>query len=139
VIATHEQRSIQMSLAARPESVAVARHALAAIAEGMGMDAASIADLKTVVTEACANVVTHAYSKGEAGPIKIEARPGAEGLAVTVSDWGRGIRPRPDVARPSLRMGLSLIAALSDSFEISGGAGRGTTVVMRLPRSRLAV
>lgn len=133
MIATRKQRLVQMSLPARPENVAVARHALSLIAKGMGMDPPSVADLKTVVTEACANVVTHAYPKGEAGPIKIEARPEAEGLTVTVSDWGRGIRSVPRAERPSLRMGLALIAALSGNFEISGGAGRGTTVAMYLP------
>jgi hypothetical protein len=44
-----------------------------------------------------------------------------------------GIRPRPDATRPSLRIGLTLIAALSSSFEISGGARRGTVIRMHLP------
>jgi hypothetical protein len=35
--------------------------------------------------------------------------------------------------RPSLRLGLSLIAALSSSFAITGGLDRGTEITMRLP------
>jgi serine/threonine-protein kinase RsbW len=44
-----------------------------------------------------------------------------------------GIQPRPDVERPSLRIGLTLIAALSSSFEIKGGIARGTEIRMHLP------
>ena len=50
-----------------------------------------------------------------------------------VRDSGVGIRPRADVEQPSLRLGLSLIAALSSSFSFSGGLDRGTEVEMRLP------
>ncbi len=96
------------------------------------MDEAGIADLKTVVTEACMNVVAHAYA-GEPGPLTIEANPDADGLTIVVRDQGRGIRPQADVNASSLRLGLSLIAALSSSFAISGGLDRGTEVSMRVP------
>ena len=96
------------------------------------MDDAGIADLKTVVTEACMNVVVHAY-EGEPGPLNVEAEPEPDGLTVIVRDSGVGIRPRPEVEPSSLRLGLSLIAALSSSFSFSGGLDRGTEVVMRLP------
>ena len=67
---------LEMSLPARAENVAVVRHALAGLAEEIGMDEAGIADLKTVVTEACMNVVVHAY-EGEPGPLEVEAEPRA--------------------------------------------------------------
>jgi serine/threonine-protein kinase RsbW len=121
-----------MSLPARAENVTVVRHALAGLAEEIGMDDAAIADLKTVVTEACMNVVVHAY-EGEAGPLSVGAEPDTDGMTVVVRDAGEGIRPRADVEQPSLRLGLSLIAALSSSFSISGGANRGTQITMRLP------
>ena len=122
-----------MSLPARAENVAVVRHALAGLADRLGMDEAGIADLKTVVTEACMNVVVHAYPGDGTGPLLIEADPDVEGLTVVVRDYGAGIRPRPDVERPSLRIGLTLIAALSNSFEIKGGVDRGTEIRMHLP------
>lgn len=126
-----------MSLPARAENVAVVRHALAGLAERLGMDEASLADLKTVVTEACMNVVVHAYPEDEIGLLEIEANPDLDGLTVAVRDFGRGISPRPGVDRPSLRIGLALIAALSSSFEIRGGNERGTEIRMHLPlRSR---
>jgi serine/threonine-protein kinase RsbW len=125
-------RGLQMVLPAKSENVAVIRHALAGLAEGIGMDEPGLADLKTVVTEACMNVVVHAY-QGRPGPLSVEACPDADGLTVVVSDQGSGIRPQADAERESLRLGLSLIAALSSSFSISGGLDRGTEVTMRVP------
>lgn len=123
---------LEMSLPARAENVAVVRHALAGLAEEIGMDDPGIADLKTVVTEACMNVVVHAY-EGEPGPLHIGAEPATDGLTVTVRDSGVGIRPRPEAEPSSLRLGLSLIAALSSSFSFSGGLDRGTEVEMHMP------
>jgi serine/threonine-protein kinase RsbW len=121
-----------MTLPAKAENVAVVRHALAGLAEEIGMDEPGLADLKTVVTEACMNVAVHAYPDG-AGPLLVEAQPDEEGLTVIVRDEGIGIQPQADIDRGSLRLGLSLIAALSSSFAISGGIDCGTEVTMRLP------
>jgi serine/threonine-protein kinase RsbW len=129
-----DPQGLQMSLPARAENVAVVRHAIAGLAERIGMDEAATADLKTVVTEACMNVVVHAYPEGEVGLLEIDAVPEDGGLTVAVRDFGRGISPRPNVDRPSLRIGLALIAALSSSFEISGGNERGTEIRMHLLR-----
>lgn len=131
--ATNDRSGLQMSLSARAENVAVVRHALAGLAERLGMDEASLADLKTVVTEACMNVVVHAYAGSEPGPLEVEAESDLEGITVVIRDHGSGIRPRPDIDRPSLRIGLTLIAALSSSFEIKGGADKGTEIRMHLP------
>jgi anti-sigma regulatory factor (Ser/Thr protein kinase) len=125
---------LQIRLPAKAENVAVVRHALAGLAEEIGMDEAGVADLKTVVTEASMNVVVHAYPDG-AGPLVVEAEPDTDGLTVKVSDSGAGISPQANSDRDSLKLGLSLIAALSSSFSISGGLDRGTEVMMRLPLS----
>ena len=130
---TNDRSGLQMSLPARAENVAVVRHALAGLAERLGMDEASLADLKTVVTEACMNVVVHAYAGSDPGPLEVEAESDLDGVTVVVRDHGTGIRPRPDIERPSLRIGLTLIAALSSSFEIKGGADKGTEIRMHLP------
>ncbi len=122
-----------MALPAKAENVAVVRHALTGLAESIGMDEPGIADLKTVVTEACMNVVVHAYPADQPGPLEVEAVLDGDGLTVAVRDYGMGIRPRTDVDRPSLRLGLTLIAALSSSFEIKGGVDRGTEIRMHLP------
>lgn len=125
-------KGLQMVLPARSENVAIVRHVLAGLAEEMGMDEPGLADLKTVVTEACMNVVVHAYG-GDPGPLSVEAEPEPDGLTVVVCDEGVGIQPRAEAERPSLRLGLSLIAALSSSFSIAGGVDCGTKITMTLP------
>jgi anti-sigma regulatory factor (Ser/Thr protein kinase) len=124
-----------MSLPARAENVAVVRHAVAGLGELLGMDETSLADLKTVVTEAAMNVVVHAYPDTDNGLLAVDAHAEHGGLTVVVQDFGSGIRPRPDPERPSLRIGLSLIAALSTSFAIKGGLDRGTEIRMHLALS----
>jgi anti-sigma regulatory factor (Ser/Thr protein kinase) len=131
-ITSEKPKGLYVRLPARAENVAVVRHALAGLAEQIGMDETGVADLKTVVTEACMNVVVHAYP-GESGPLTVEAEPDSDGLTVIVSDSGSGISPQAESERTSLKLGLSLIAALSGSFSISGGLDRGTEVMMRLP------
>ena len=114
-----------MSLPAKAENVAVVRHAIAGLAERIGMDEASTADLKTVVTEACMNVVVHAYPEGETGLLEVDAMPDGDGLTVAVRDFGRGISPRPGVDRPEPadRPGADRGALLQLRDPRRGGAG----------------
>lgn len=125
---------LRLTVPAEAANVALVRHALAGLAEGIGMDRAGIADLKTVVTEACMNAVVHAYP-GDAGSIDVEAEPTEDALELRVVDYGVGFQPRPDVESPgsSLRLGLSLVAALSRSFSIHGSSDGGTEVTMMMP------
>ena len=123
-------QGLSLTVAARAENLAVVRQALAGFAQAMGFDSDAIADLKTVVTEACMNVVIHAYPGGEPGPLQVRADPQEQGLEIAVRDHGTGFRPRPaDPDAPGLRLGLPLIATLSDEFEVRGGEG-GTEVRM---------
>jgi serine/threonine-protein kinase RsbW len=128
---TDRPEAVHLTLPSRAENVAVVRHALAGLAEAMGMETPAIADLKTIVTEACMNVVVHAYPGGE-GRMDVFATPDEAGLQVVVRDHGQGIRPRPAVNEPSLRLGIPLIAALASSFEIKGAPGHGTEVCMTM-------
>ena len=111
------ERGLRLTLPARAENVAIVRHAVSGLAEAVAMEPAAIADLKTVVTEACNNVVLHAY-EGEPGPLEVTAEPRSGELEVQVADEGEGFRPRASQGDESLGLGLPLIAALSDSFEI---------------------
>ena len=78
------------------------------------MEPSEVADLKTVVTEACMNVVVHAYDDDETGVLEVDAWPrGGAAWWSRVRDYGAGIRPLADVEHRSLRLGLPLIAALT--------------------------
>jgi serine/threonine-protein kinase RsbW len=121
---------LRLTLPATAENVIVVRQAVAGLGEAIGLSAARIADLKTVVSEACNNVVLHAY-EDEPGPLEVLAEPRPGELEVQISDRGRGFRPRANESDPSLGLGLPLIAALSDSFELTGRAGQGSTTTIR--------
>ncbi|MDX6582116.1 MAG: serine/threonine-protein kinase RsbW [Solirubrobacterales bacterium] len=124
---------VEFSVPARAGNVPLIRHALAGLAEALEMEPSEVADLKTVVTEACMNVVVHAYGEQENGVLEVDAWPEDSCLVVSVRDYGAGIRPLADVEHRSLRLGLPLIAALTQSFEVSGSPGHGTVVKMRVP------
>ena len=124
---------VEFSVPALAANVPLLRHALAGLAEAIEMEPPEVADLKTVVTEACMNVVVHAYDDGEQGVLEVDAWPEESCLVVTVRDYGAGIRPLADVEHRSLRLGLPLIAALTRTFEVSGSPGHGTEVRMRVP------
>jgi anti-sigma regulatory factor (Ser/Thr protein kinase) len=122
---------LRIVVAARPENVAVIRRAITGVGEAVGLDESSIGDLQTIVTEASMNVVVHAYEDGD-GPLEVTASRAGDSLEVGIHDRGAGFRPRPaDPDRGDLRLGLPLIAALSDGFEIRGGPGKGTEVRAR--------
>jgi serine/threonine-protein kinase RsbW len=121
---------LRLTVPATAENVMVVRQAVAGMGEALGLPGSRVADLKTVVSEACNNVVLHAYDE-EPGPLLVTATPGDGQLEIQVADEGHGFRPRPGQADPSLGLGLPLIAALSDSFEVSGGAGQGSRTTIR--------
>ena len=123
-------RELRLTVPASAENVMVVRQAVAGLGEALGLSGERIADLKTVVTEACNNVVLHAYDDAP-GPMEVLAKPGDGELEVQIADEGHGFRPRASESNPSLGLGLPLIAALSDSFEISGGVGRGSRTTIR--------
>lgn len=119
---------MRLVLPARAENVGLVRHAVAGLAEAIGMDAAGVADAKAVVTEACVNASVHAYDEGSEGPMEVIAGLDGSELELIVRDFGRGFRPRvvPQGDTESLRLGLPLIATLASSFELRGTSGGGT-------------
>jgi serine/threonine-protein kinase RsbW len=113
--------------------VAVVRHVLGALAGALGLPPAVTEDLRLAVTEACTNVVRHAYPDDE-GTIDVVVLPNGRALDVIVADSGRGIGPSPDTAGPGL--GLPLIAVLADSLEIESTASAGSRLIMSFLRKR---
>jgi serine/threonine-protein kinase RsbW len=120
----------RLSLPAVAENVAVVRQALTGMTEALGIGPGVLADMKTAVSEACNNVVLHAYEDG--GPVEVFAVARNGDVAVTVRDHGRGITPEEaDLDTEHDGVGLSLITALTAGVDIDGAAGEGTEVRMR--------
>jgi serine/threonine-protein kinase RsbW len=125
--------NVCLNLANRPENVLVVRQALTGVAENLGLDPVETNDLNTAATEACNNVVQHAY-EGEEGPLEVEvyALPGA--VDVVVRDHGVGIRPHADAGEEAhAGIGLPVIHALTQRVEFRNLPGGGTEVRMQFP------
>lgn len=118
---------VELTLPARAENVAVVRHALGGLGEALDLDPQILSDAKLAVTEACTNVVLHAYGDDE-GPMQVAAEVSDSQLRVFVRDEGRGISPRPN--SPGLGLGLPLIATLSETLELGRDDEERTEVAM---------
>jgi len=125
---------VKLTLPARPENVSVIRHVLGAFAEALRLPDELVEDLRLAVTEACTNVVRHAYPAGRTGPVEISIEPGDEHVTVVVADRGRGIGTSSDTTGPGL--GLPLIAAIADDVELIPVQGGGSRVAMTFSRQR---
>jgi serine/threonine-protein kinase RsbW len=121
-------------LPARAENVAVVRHAFGGLSDALDVPDHTLADVRLAVTEACTNVVVHAYNGDGDGPMRISAAVADELLEVVVSDEGHGILPRPD--SPGLGLGLPLIATLSSSLELGTNEHDQTEVRMTFDLTR---
>ncbi len=123
---------IELMLRARAENVAVVRHALGALGDAGALDDQTLADVRLAVTEACANVVVHAYPQRDDGPLQVDVALGEERLTVTVRDHGES----DGGDRESTGLGLALIAALAETVRIDRAEPSGTAVRMTfaLPR-----
>jgi anti-sigma regulatory factor (Ser/Thr protein kinase) len=119
---------LELKLPARAENVAVVRHAFGGFAEALSVDEQTLADIKLAITEACTNVVIHAYDDDEDGSLEVDASIDDRRLTVVIRDRGRGIVPRPD--SPGLGLGLPLIATLAESLELGKDDADHTEVRM---------
>ena len=129
---------VRLTLPARPESVAVIRHVLGAFAVALRLPPDLVEDMRLAVTEACTNVVRHAYQDADPGPIEVVIRPNGDRLDLVVADRGRGLGESADISGPGL--GLPLIAALADSVQLDHAPSRGSRVAMSFRcRPRLGV
>jgi serine/threonine-protein kinase RsbW len=124
---------IRLRLPARAENIAVVRHVIGALGEALDLPPPTVDDMRLAVTEACTNVVRHAYERAD-GHIEVVIRPAGEAIHVIVADEGRGIGASPDVSGPGF--GLPLIAALADSLEIDHAPHAGSRLLMSFLRRR---
>jgi len=105
------------------------RHIRALVADmtlDMGLSEEESYDIETVVEEALANAIEHAYPEGY-GPVRIVMKQVTGGLSIVVRDWGRPISPEmlevaADVEEwfkegKERGMGIAFMKALVDRFE----------------------
>jgi len=137
-------RSIRLTIPARPEYITLGRLALTGIARlrAEPLSQEVLGDLKLALTEACTNSVRHAYDGGD-GTVEIVYELHSDRLVVEVADEGGGF-DRSDTAKGAIDeeeelseggLGIAIIEALSDEFEIRERDGGGSSLrfVKRLP------
>jgi len=119
--------NVRLKLANSPANVLLVRQALGGLAEAIGLDRVELNDMNTAVTEACNNVVVHAYGEAE-GPLEVELYALPAQLCVVVRDHGGGIDPHVDESQRGI--GLRLIEALCDRVRFEDVPGGGTELRM---------
>ena len=124
---------IRLTLPAIPRNVVLVRHVVGEVAARQGLPEQLVEDVRLAVTEACTNVVRHAYA-GETGELDVAVEPGDEALTVTVTDQGCGLHPTPAGKHGGL--GLPLMAALANAVEFEAAGDRGSRVTMSFGRAQ---
>ena len=122
--------NVSMRLAARADNVALVREMLGGFGEAVALGPL-LDDVRAAVSEACNNVVLHAYAGAE-GPLEVELRAQPGVLEVTVRDEGSGVVARVESdEEPVWRgIGLTVIEALSARSAVRAQPGVGTEVTM---------
>jgi serine/threonine-protein kinase RsbW len=130
------ERVVQLSFPARAEYLLLARLALSGVARGSRLDDEVLADLKLAVTEACGNAVRHAYADS-VGDVLVRYSISAETLEMIVEDQGAGVDPEaPATTHPEEGggMGMAIIGAIVDEFDVQPGSDGCGTVVRMIKR-----
>ena len=126
---------ISLRLESSPETLTLVRGMLGGVAELLQLDPELLDDLKTAVSEACNNVVMHAY-EGASGPLCICISTEDDGLVVIVRDQGRGI---PVLAPSDDRLqgvGIPIMRALARQTAFRPCEGGGTEVWLKFAAER---
>ncbi|MDP9256526.1 MAG: ATP-binding protein [Actinomycetota bacterium] len=124
----NQAADVSLIVPAVPDSIAVIRQTVSGICEALGADSRAVGDIKLAATEACTNVVLHAYANGDAGTIEVDAYAAEDELRLLVRDHGAGMTPAP--MADGLGLGLPLIAALTSTLTIVEPEAGGTEVSM---------
>jgi anti-sigma regulatory factor (Ser/Thr protein kinase) len=127
-----EHPNVRLNLANTAENVVVVRAVLSGLSESAGVDAEDLSDIRTAVSEACDNVVLHAY-EGEPGPLDVAIDLGEDAMRVTVRDRGIGIGEHAYEEAPAsdgVGLGLHVIRTLAREARFEEPPGGGTRVRM---------
>jgi serine/threonine-protein kinase RsbW len=127
--------TVRLRLESRPQTLTIVRGMLGGVAELLAIDPELLDDLKTSVSEACNNVVLHAYG-GDPGPMEVGLFIARDRIRVTVTDRGVGMIAPPATADAGQGIGLSVIRALTESVRFASAPNDGTEVQMDFAVSR---
>ena len=117
---------VRLSFPAKPDYLLLARLALAGLARTLPAEDDVVADLKLAVTEACGNVVRHAYGD-DPGDVFVSFLVRDDALEILVEDQGKGLEGKDastgsTAAPPDGGMGMAIIRTIVDELAIDAGA-----------------
>ena len=124
------------------EFVGVIRLALSGVASRMNFPIDIIEDIKVSVSEACTNVIQHAYGdtpNPSTDIIDIETISEENKLTIIIKDFGKGFDTKNigtsqqiklSHEKLGLGLGLEFIKNLMDESDISSTVGKGTIIKM---------
>jgi len=133
------RKVLTLRLPAVLENVPVVMDRIVEAATRVGLDEATLQQIRLVIDEACANVVTHAYEGMEPGDMEITCAHSGQACMIQVRDWGQGFAldcvPVPDLdcsldERSLGGLGLFLIRHFMDQVEYSRDARTGNVLTM---------
>ncbi len=130
---------VSLLLASRPQTLTLVRAMLSGFADALSLDAELLDDLRTAVSEACNNVVRHAYPDAASGPLELVLRLDGAWLLAEVRDAGTGIDELDLLDEAQLGLGIPVIRALAEHCEIRHRRGGGTEVSMCFAAERADV
>src|SRR5690349_21526169 len=119
---------MRLELPSTPECGTLVRALLMGVGHALAWDGELIDDLKTAVTEACNNVVLHAYG-GAVGKLVLRLDVEGEWIKVIVCDQGEGLHGVAS-GDDHLHVGLPVISSLAERAEFLSPPGGGTEVRM---------
>jgi serine/threonine-protein kinase RsbW len=135
---------VSLEIPPKPQFVSLCRLALTAICREHRFTDDDIADLKLAITEACSNSIRHAYDETgleeTASKVYVSYEVADDRLIVEVKDHGRGFEYEgantDDL--PEGGLGISIIRAVCDEFEVISLDGDQPGATLRLVKRRTA-
>ncbi len=123
--------NVHLSLPSKPENVLIVRQALTGVASCLTLDAIESNDLNTAVTEACNNVVMHAYDEQD-GALEVDVYAFSDSLEVVVRDHGKGMPVGAAHGEGERQggIGLAVIEVLARRVEFAQTPAGGTELRM---------
>jgi serine/threonine-protein kinase RsbW len=127
--------TVSLKLESSPETLTLVRGMLGGVGELLALDPELLDDLKTAISEACNNVVMHAYDGG-AGPLSVFLYVLPDRIEATIRDHGRGI-PLSAPSDDRLQgVGIPIMRALAQQTAFRPVDDEGTEVWMQFAGRR---